>query len=131
MQDSIEEILQKDKRYKIQAYSFVLAAIEVAQKQTKKKTHVTGQELCYGFKTLAINEFGIMAKTVLESWGIKKTDDIGEIVYNMIDAGLLSKTDEDKIEDFHNVFDFEKVFEKEYLFELNNTPQRRRDTEKK
>lgn len=122
MLDSLEEILQKDARYKIQAYSFVLAALEVAREQCKKKTHVTGQELCYGCKTLAISEFGIMAKTVLESWGIKKTDDIGEIVYNMIDAGLLSKTDEDKIEDFHNVFDFEKVFDKEYVFELTNLP---------
>jgi uncharacterized repeat protein (TIGR04138 family) len=131
MPDIFDDIIQKDSRYKAQAYTFVLTALEVAREQTKKPTHVTGQELCYGFRSLAISEFGIMAKSVLESWGIKKTDDIGEIVYNMIDAGLLSKTDEDKIEDFHNIFDFEKVFDKEYLFEKKDLPPRDRGTEKK
>ena len=131
MPDIFDEIIQKDPRYKVQAYAFVLSALEVARAQTKKTSHVTGQELCQGFKTLAISEFGIMAKTVLEKWGVTKTDDIGEIVYNMIDAGLLSKTDEDKIEDFHNVYDFEKVFDKEYMFKDTDLPQRHKDTEKK
>lgn len=116
MFDSVKKILQKDKRYKFQAYPFVLAALEIARKQTEKNRHVTGQELCQGFKTLAQNEFGIMAKTVLESWGVKTTDDIGEIVFNLIDVKLLSKTDEDKKEDFHNVFDFDKAFVNEHRF---------------
>jgi uncharacterized repeat protein (TIGR04138 family) len=114
--DSFKNILEKNKRYKIQAYTFVMAALDVAQKQTEKKRHVTGQELCQGFKTLAQSEFGLMAKTVIESWGIQTTDDIGEIVYNMIDEGMMGKTDEDKKEDFHNVFEFDKVFVKEYPF---------------
>jgi len=114
--DSFKNILEKDKRYKVQAYTFVMAALDVAQKQTKKTKHVSGQELCQGFKTLAQSEFGLMAKTVIESWGIRTTDDIGEIVYNMIDEGMMVKTEEDKKEDFHNVFDFETVFVKEYPF---------------
>lgn len=120
MFEPLKPILEKDKRYKFEAYAFVLAAIEVARKQTKKEKHVTGQELCQGLKTLAQNEFGIMAKTVLETWGIKTTDDIGNIVYNMIEVGMMDKTEEDKLEDFHNVFDFEKVFVKEHSFTLSN-----------
>jgi uncharacterized repeat protein (TIGR04138 family) len=114
--DSFNNILEKDKRYKVQAYTFVMAALDVAQKQTKKTKHVSGRELCQGFKTLAQSEFGLMAKTVLESWGIRTTDDIGEIIYNMIDEGMMGKTDEDKKEDFHNVFGFDQVFLKEYPF---------------
>lgn len=116
MFDSFNNILEKDKRYKIQAYTFVMAALDVAQKQTGKAKHVSGQELCKGFRVLAQNEFGLMAKTVIESWGIRTTDDIGEIVYNMIDEGMMGKTDEDRKEDFHDVFDFDKAFVKEYPF---------------
>jgi uncharacterized repeat protein (TIGR04138 family) len=112
----LKPILEKDKRYKLQAYSFVLAAIEIARNQTKKTKHVTGQELCQGFKVLAQSEFGIMAKTVLETWGVKTTDDIGNIVYNMIEAGMMGKTEEDKLEDFYNVYNFDKVFVTEYPF---------------
>jgi len=126
----VKEILQKDSRYKAQAYAFVLAALEVARIQTGKSKHVTGVELLQGIKILAQKDFGIMAKTVLESWGIKTTDDIGEIVFNLIDIKLLSKTDEDKKEDFHNVFDFETVFIKEYPFTKTDSPPRHRDTEK-
>ena len=116
MFEGVKEILQKDSRYKAQAYVFVLAALEVARIQTGKSKHVTAVELLQGIKTLAQKDFGIMAKTVLESWGIKITDDIGEIVFNLIDVKLLSKTDEDKKEDFHNVFDFDKAFVNEYPF---------------
>lgn len=130
MFDSIQNILEKDKRYKYQSYPFILTALEVARQQTKKTQHVSGQELCQGFKTLALSEFGIMAKTVLESWGIKTTDDIGEIVFNLIDVELLSKTEEDKKEDFHNVFDFEQVFVKDYPFLNIDSPKRHQDTEK-
>ena len=130
MFDSIQNILEKDKRYKYQAYPFILAALEVTRQETKKTQHVSGQELCQGFKTLVLSEFGIMAKTVLESWGVKTTDDIGEIVFNLIDVELLSKTEEDKKEDFHNVFDFEQVFVKDYPFLNIDSPKRHQDTEK-
>jgi len=116
LSESVKHILEKDSRYKFQAYAFVLAALEVARLQTKKTKHVTGLELLEGVKSLAQQEFGLMAKTVFESWGIKTTDDVGEIVFNLIEEGLLSKTDEDKKEDFHNVYDFNKVFNDEYPF---------------
>ncbi len=122
MVDPINEILSKDSRYKSEAYGFVLASLEVARVQTGKTKHVTGFDLLQGLKTLAIKDYGIMAKTVLESWGIKTTDDIGEIVFNLIDTELLSKTSEDQKEDFHNIFDFDTVFMKEYPF-IENTNQ--------
>lgn len=112
----VNEILRKDNRYKKQAYSFILASLEVARLITKKSKHVTARELLEGFKVLAQKEFGIMAKTVLESWGIKTTDDVGEIVFNLIEVGILSKTEEDRKEDFYNVFDFNEVFVQKYQF---------------
>lgn len=115
----VNEILRKDNRYKKQAYSFILASLEVARHITKKSKHVTARELLEGFKVLAQKEFGIMAKTVLESWGIKTTDDVGEIVFNLIEVGILSKTEEDQKEDFYNVFDFNEVFVQKYRFPAN------------
>ncbi|MEO0076385.1 MAG: Minf_1886 family protein [candidate division WOR-3 bacterium] len=114
----IDEILKRDNRYKIHAYSFILASLEVARQITKKPKHVTALELLEGVKVLAQKEFGIMAKTVLECCGIKTTDDIGEIVFNLIEADILSKTEEDKKEDFHNIFNFDEVFIKEYQFSV-------------
>jgi uncharacterized repeat protein (TIGR04138 family) len=111
------EILEKDPRYKLPAYIFVLASLEGAKKKLKKeRIHLTAQELLEGFKDLAQNEFGALAKTVLESWGIKSTADVGEIVFNLIEAQLLTKTPEDKKEDFAFVFDFDEVFVQKYEF---------------
>ncbi len=120
MFETIEQILEKDKRYKLQAYSFVLEALDFGRVLANKPKHITGKELLEGLKNLAIKEFGVMALNVLESWGIKTTDDVGEIVFNLIDAKLLSKIDEDKKEDFHNVFNFYQVFVKEYPFTPEN-----------
>ncbi|MCX7784872.1 MAG: hypothetical protein N2201_01380 [candidate division WOR-3 bacterium] len=116
MLPNINDILSKDNRYKLQSYAFVLASLELARRITNKPKHVTALELLEGVKVLAQKEFGIMAKTVLEFWGIKTTDDIGEIVFNLIEAGILTKTAEDKKEDFHNVFDFNEVFVQDYQF---------------
>lgn len=130
MLESLKKILKQDSRYKIQAYAFVLGALETARKLTGKDKHVSGIELLQGVKVLAQKEYGIMAKTVLEAWGVKTTDDIGEIVFNLIDAKVLSKTDEDSKDDFHNVYDFEKVFVEGYQFSKGYTPQSHKDTEK-
>jgi uncharacterized repeat protein (TIGR04138 family) len=72
--------------------------------------HVSGQELCLGLKDFAIRQYGLLAKSVLLHWHIKGTDDFGKIVFAMIDAGLMRKTDEDSLEDFVGVYDFEDVF---------------------
>lgn len=116
MDPKFDELLSKDSRYKIEAYFFVLAALEYARKDTGKPKHVTGKELLEGIKKFGLEQYGIMTKTVFESWGVKTTNDFGEIVFNMVNTGILGKTEEDKIEDFDNVYDFTEVFEKNYTF---------------
>jgi uncharacterized repeat protein (TIGR04138 family) len=72
--------------------------------------HVCGQELCVGLKDYAIDRYGMLARTVLSRWGINRTDDFGRIVFAMIEAGLMRKSEEDSFEDFCEVFDFEEAF---------------------
>ncbi|MEM6930765.1 MAG: Minf_1886 family protein, partial [Myxococcota bacterium] len=72
--------------------------------------HVSGADLCLGLRELAIDRYGRLAKTVLHRWRVRETADFGRIVFAMIDAGLLSKTDEDSFDDFVNVYDFEEAF---------------------
>ena len=70
--------------------------------------HVTGQELCRAIRSLALEQYGYMAKCVLNSWGVYRTVDFGNIVFNLIEIGQMKKTDRDKLEDFENVFDFDR-----------------------
>ncbi len=72
--------------------------------------HVSGQQLCIGLRDFAIRQYGLLARTVLTRWHIERTDDFGRIVFAMIDAGLLRKTDDDTLEDFRDVFDFDEAF---------------------
>jgi uncharacterized repeat protein (TIGR04138 family) len=106
----IEEILARDSSYKFEAYSFVLAGLHFTVARLEKPRHVTGRELCEGLRDYALDQFGPMARTVLEHWGIKKTEDFGKIVFHLIDAELLRKTEEDSIRDFENLYDFESAF---------------------
>jgi len=115
MNDKIDELVKKNPQYKKAAYLFVLDAFEYTKRKLKTSSHISGKELLLGFKELAQKEFGIMAKTVLEYWGIKSTDDVGEIVFNLCEAKILSKCENDEKEDFHNFFDFEEEFVKKYF----------------
>jgi uncharacterized repeat protein (TIGR04138 family) len=72
--------------------------------------NVSGQQLCLGLRDYAIRQYGMLARTVLERWGINRTDDFGRIVFAMVDMGLMRKTDEDRLDDFRGVFDFEEAF---------------------
>jgi uncharacterized repeat protein (TIGR04138 family) len=110
----LNNICEQDERYKLDAYPFVLGALNYTMEKLKRKGHVSGKELTEGIRDYALNEYGRMAKTVLEHWGIKVTEDFGNIVFNMVDAGVLGKTEQDKIDDFKDVFDFKVVFEDEY-----------------
>lgn len=77
----------------------------------ESKRHVSGQQLCLGLKDLAVRKYGRLARLVLARWSIRSTDDFGRIVFAMIDAGLLRKTDADSIGDFSGVYDFDEVFD--------------------
>jgi len=108
------EILRRDPRYKIEAYAFVRAGLDFTVRRLAKPRHISGQELLEGIREFALAEFGPMTKTTLNNWGIRQTEDIGEIVFNMVETGLLGKTDQDSRADFSNGYDFDEVFRKPF-----------------
>jgi len=105
-----EEINSKDSRYKPDAYEFMLQSLHFTQEKLKRQGHIAGRELSEGLRDFAIQQYGPMARAVLTHWGIFNTQDFGNIVFNMISAGLLSKTEADSIEDFRDVYDFKEAF---------------------
>jgi len=147
----LSDLLQRDRRYKIEAYAFVFDALgyahkvlgmgmvqesedkpepgggkrsgaepsepgpsetesgetESADEPAAGERHLTGQQLCEAIRIFALEQYGYMAKCVLNSWGVHKTGDFGEIVFNLIRIGQMRKTKDDRREDFNDVFDFE------------------------
>ena len=108
--DLVEKICLQDKRYKPDAYEFVLAGLGFTQKKLKKIAHVNGVQLAHGLRDYAINQYGALAGRVLAYWGINQTQDFGNIVFNLIEKKLLSKTQEDSLLDFNVVYDFKAAF---------------------
>jgi uncharacterized repeat protein (TIGR04138 family) len=106
----IDQICAKDPRYRSDSYEFVMQALTFTQKEYKKDGHVSGKELLEGIRKFALSQYGAMAKTVLQHWGITRTSDFGNIVFNMVENELLSKTEYDTHHDFDNVYDFEVAF---------------------
>ncbi len=113
--EALDAIVATDARYQRDAYVFLRDALDYTTKQQKKVKgasvrHVAGPELLDGVRQYALKEFGPMVVTVLSYWGIKSTEDIGNMVFNLIGAGIFGKTEEDSIDDFKNVFDFQTAF---------------------
>ena len=107
---TVEDIYSKDSRYKPDAYEFVAAALHFSQKKLKRQGHILGRELLEGLKEFAIEQFGPMAKAVLNHWGIHRTEDVGNIVFNLIEKKFFFRTETDSLDDFKNVYDFESAF---------------------
>ena len=109
--------------YPREAYEFVQRGLEHTMERafeeepmlTHEERHVRGQQLCLGLRDLAIARWGMMAPSVLRYWNIKRTDDFGRIVFAMVEAGLMTKTPDDSLEDFRGVFDFDEAFCREAL----------------
>jgi uncharacterized repeat protein (TIGR04138 family) len=115
----LEEILAKDPRYHRDAYHFIREALDHTQKLISKENrgqvrHVTPQELLDGIRQFALQQFGPMAVTVLDEWGVRNSQDFGEIVFNMVESGLLAKTEKDSRAGFQNGYDFTDAFRKPY-----------------
>ena len=104
----------RERRYDERAYLFVLAGLEFCQQRLEERRHITGQELAVGCRDLALERFGVMSRLVLEHWGIRATDDIGRMVFTLIDAGLLKAQESDRLEDFRSVYAFRDAFEAGY-----------------
>ncbi len=122
----LNQICEEDPRYQRAAYEFVLDALSFSQKRFRKIKHVSGRELLEGVKEMSIQQFGPMAKTVLKYWGIERTEDFGHIVFNLVARKVLTKTDDDTIDHFKDVYDFEVVFDKGYRKRLNRKISRLR-----
>src|SRR6266850_3953074 len=115
--ESVDEIIKRDNRFDRDAYYFVREGLDFTLKMLKKQhqtqaaqRHVSGQELLEGLRRFALDQFGPMAKTVLDYWGVQKCEDFGEIVFGMVEKGILGKTEQDSREDFRGGFDFEEAF---------------------
>jgi uncharacterized repeat protein (TIGR04138 family) len=117
---TLELIRAKDPRYHVDAYHFVREALDHTQKAVMRQNraqprHVSGQELLEGIREYALTQFGPMALMVFEEWGVQRCEDFGEIVFNMVEIGLLGKTEKDSREDFSAGYDFETAFRKPFL----------------
>lgn len=117
----VRQICARDKRYHPGAYFFMMEALDYTARMLEKHTkegverHVSGGELLEGIRAFTVQQFGPMAITVLDAWGLKKTHDFGAIVFNLVEAGKLRKTEGDRIEEFDNGYDFQEVFAKPFL----------------
>ncbi len=108
---SLEQLARLSGKYPVQAFMFVREGLQYTIHKSGKissegNNHITGKQLCFGLRDYAISKWGMLALTVLKQWNITRTRDFGNIVFMMVEAGWMAKTDEDKIEDFDNVFDF-------------------------
>ena len=124
----ILRLLQDDPRYKLGAYQFVREALEYAHHElglghtrsaggeTSPEAHVTGQELSEAIRLFALDQFGYLAKAVLNNWGVYATSDFGEIVYNLIGIKVMKKSESDRREDFDDVYDFDQAFVRGFEF---------------
>ena len=115
-------ICKEDSRFDRKAYDFVRMGLDHTVKELRKKEparaersrHVTGPELLEGLRAYALEQFGPLAKTVLNTWGIRRCRDFGDIVFNLIEYNVFSKTENDRPEDFSDIFEFDDAFVKPF-----------------
>jgi uncharacterized repeat protein (TIGR04138 family) len=122
---TFEEVIRTDGRYPREAFAFMQDVLARAVKKVHGETelppgkrHVTGRQLCLAMRELAVDNWGLLARLVLERWNIRATIDLGNMVYLLIENDLMAKTEEDSIEDFRDVYDFADAFELDENFHL-------------
>jgi uncharacterized repeat protein (TIGR04138 family) len=133
----IARLAKEDGRYQLDAYLFVQQALAFAQlelgmgrprpygvegepDEPPPQSHLTGQQLCEAIRLYAAELYGLMAKVVLNSWGVHRTRDFGEIVYNLIEIGEMTKSETDRPEDFEHVYDFDEAFRQGYEITMSD-----------
>jgi uncharacterized repeat protein (TIGR04138 family) len=114
IEENLYAICRADSRYRVEAYRFIYEALDYTLKTVGEHRHVSGRELCEGIRRLALDRFGMMSPEVFREWGITRTDDFGEIVFRLVEHGLLRRTEQDTRDDFHAVYDFEKAFVEDF-----------------
>ena len=121
-------------RYHQNAYQFVFQALKFTQERLERnprsddaeeqESHISGQELLEGIRDLALEQFGMMAKTVFNGWRVRCTDDFGRIVFELVERGEMRKTDRDRLTDFYGVFDFDEAFDRDFTVDTSNAFER-------
>jgi uncharacterized repeat protein (TIGR04138 family) len=114
LEQAFAQIRERDGRYQERGYLFVLAALEFAQGRLPARRHLSGAELAWACRDFALEQFGLLAQLVLEYWGVTRTEDLGRIVFLLIDVGLLARQESDRLTDFDRVYDFAEVFRAGY-----------------
>ncbi len=138
----IYQAVARDSRYPVEAYQFVREAMAFADDTMEmdeysfdsaaseevvavrpQERHLTGQQLCEAIRRYSLNQFGYMSRIVLKNWGIESTSSFGDIVYNMIDAGIMKKSTRDRRSHFDDVFSFD-VLETDFSISSSVAPRR-------
>lgn len=114
----MDQLRRRYPAYHETAYIFILSGLRFAIERIGEPRHVGGRELAEACRDLALDRWGPLARAVLEFWGICGTRDLGEIVFALVDCGVLIKRDEDHLDDFDGIFDFEQTFEHEYPWKI-------------
>src|SRR3954447_18379350 len=126
----LAELVRRDPRFAYEAYEFLFEALAHTQKMLGRQPlpagqeaeaahHVSGQQLLDGIRDLALQEFGLMARTVFHLWGIEKTGDFGDIVFNLVEANLMSKQPTDNRDDFRDRYDLDQALVRDYRIRLD------------
>ena len=112
LEDGIREVVRADPRFHAHAYYFIFEALEFTLSRMESRRHVSGRELLVGTREFALESFGFLARTVFYEWGITTTEDIGQLVFNLVSANLLMKNENDSMADFRDGYDFEEAFDR-------------------
>lgn len=125
LQEQLEAVATEDGRYSPTAYRFIFDSLDYILIELGREhlpignRHITVDQLLEGIKQCALDHFGPLSRIVFEYWGVQRTEDIGEIVFNLVECGLLNKQESDLKADFADVFDFRDVFEDQYTPEIH------------
>jgi uncharacterized repeat protein (TIGR04138 family) len=110
----MDRIRLREQRFDERAYLFVLGALEFCQQRLSERRHITGRELALACRDLALERFGVLARIVLEHWGVRSSADLGTIVFTLVELELLMSQPTDSRDEFAEVFDFDQAFERDY-----------------
>ena len=110
--DVLDRLREREPRFHEAAYIFVLSALHHVLRRLPEPRHISGRELAEGLRDLALERFGPLARTVLEHWGIHASEDVGAVVFALVETGVLIKQEEDDPQDFTGVFDFSEAFDR-------------------
>jgi len=127
---NLEELAKQSGKYPVEAFNFVREGLRFTvsklHQNCQEEQHISGQDLCWGLRDFAIKRWGLLAPVVLRRWNIHNTEDFGQIVFAMVEAGWMAKKADDKLNDFHEVYDFKSAFDGTLTLDMD--PKTKNDT---